>query len=365
MRFIFVYWRPENAGRARTIQKYSEAARKLGHEVFLYAPKDENSSFNTSLDAESADAVIFVLEWNLYLHPGGQKKAFHKIRDGLMGVGHVNVVKLVSKVPRQRRLIIDNDGMYNDLIKIDGDYTHLNAATSRARIELCDALADKIFQPTFHPLRRNVGTFLFHGYDPAWDVPLDFRAKEYGMVYVGSNWFRWRALRRVLHAVEPIRSQVGRIGLVGHDWGKTPYWVESPLREDAYYTDAAYLHGLNVEIMPPVPVEKVIATMSRGIVNPVLVRPTFNHLRLANPRLFETPAANTIPLFDLDEEYVREIYGEPAVKLVLKENASEQILDVLSRPGRYVEIVKDIRQHLAEKHSYVARLQELIEIVMQ
>ena len=33
-------------------------------------------------------------------------------------------------------------------------------------------------------------------------------------------------------------------------------------------------------------------------------------LRLVNPRLFETPAANTIPVFGLDPEYVREIYGD-------------------------------------------------------
>jgi hypothetical protein len=36
---------------------------------------------------------------------------------------------------------------------------------------------------------------------------------------------------------------------------------------------------------------------------------------------------------------------------------------VLREPEHYAEIVKDIRRHLAEKHSYAARLQELIEIV--
>jgi hypothetical protein len=365
MRFMFVYWRPENAGSARTIQKYSEAARKLGHEVVLYAPKDENSSFDSSLDVESADALILVLEWNLYLHPGGQKEPFRTIRNGLMGVGHVNVVKLLSKVPRQRRVIIDNDGMYNELIKIDGDYTHLDAAASRARIELCGSLSDKIFQPTLHPLRPNVGTFLFHGYDSAWDVPLDFRAKEYGMIYVGSNWFRWRALRRVLHAIEPIRSKVGRIGLIGHDWSAMPYWVKSPLREDAYYTDPAYLNRLDVDIMPPVPVGKVISSMSRGIINPVLVRPTFNYLRLVNPRLFETPAANTIPLFSLDPDYVREIYGERAVELVLRDDAAEQILQILQQPEAYAETVMEMRRHMMEKHSYAVRLQELIDIVKE
>lgn len=73
MRLMFVYWREGNAGSAQTILKYTETAKTLGHEVVMYAPEDEQSRFNCSLDAESADAVIFVLEWNMYLHPGGQK----------------------------------------------------------------------------------------------------------------------------------------------------------------------------------------------------------------------------------------------------------------------------------------------------
>jgi hypothetical protein len=364
MRLMFVYWQPENAGSAQTIHKYSEAARRLGHEVVLYAPEDERLQFDCSLDVEAADAVIFLLEWNLYLLPGGSKKDPSRLmRAGLMGIGHLNVVKLLSRVPRERRIIIDNDGMYNDMIRVGGDYTHPDAASSRARIELCDMLSDRIYQPTLHPLRPNVGTFLFHGYDPVWERPLDFRAKAYGMIYVGSNWFRWRALRRVLQAIEPIRKQIGRIGLVGHDWGAIPYWVASPLREDAYYTDPGYLTQLGVEIMPAVPVEQVISTMGQGVFNPVLVRPTFNHLRLLNPRLFETPAASTIPLFGLDKAYVQEVYGERAGDLVLGEDASEQIVDVLRRPEHYAQIVQQIRRHLAENHTYDVRLQELIDIV--
>src|SRR2546425_11675047 len=115
--------------------------------------------------------------------------------------------------------------------------------------------------------------------------------------------------------------------------------------------------------MGPVPVGQVIESMSKGIFNPVLVRPLFNHLRLVNPRLFETPAANTIPLFGLDREYVREIYGEHAVHLILSEHASEQILDVVHRPEHYTEIVKSIRRDLAEKHSYTVRFRELMEII--
>jgi hypothetical protein len=53
--------------------------------------------------------------------------------------------------------------------------------------------------------------------------------------------------------------------------------------------------------------------------------------------------------------------------LVLRdgEAASEQILDVLHRPQEYAEVVRDIRRHLAEKHSYAVRLQELVRIVAE
>lgn len=154
MRLLFVYWRPEDAGSAHTIHNYIDVARTLGHEVGLYAPQDERSRFNCSLEVESTDAVIFVLEWNLYLHPGELDKEGRRLRDGLMGIGHLNLVRLLNKVPRKRRVVIDDDGLYNDAMEVDGDYTHRDAEASRHRIELYDSLADKILQPTLNPCVR-------------------------------------------------------------------------------------------------------------------------------------------------------------------------------------------------------------------
>ena len=367
MRLMFVYWRIGNAGSAQDILQYSRVARSLGHEVVMYAPEELGSPFECSLDLESADAVIFVFEWNLYLFPGGDKKKGRMYRDGLMGIGHLNVAKLFSRVPRQRRVILDCDGMYNDALQVDGDFNHVDADASRCRTELYDSLSDKIFQPTYRPLRPNVRPFLFHAYDSAWERPLDLDHKDYGMIYVGNNWFRWKELQRVLRAIEPIREQLGRAALVGQDWAAMPWWVQSPLREQAYFTDPDYLRRLDIELCGPITVDQVIPTMGTAIFNPVLIRPLFNHLSLVTCRTFETPAANTIPLFAQDADYVRAIYGERAVELVLRDGAaaSEQILDILRRPEAYTQIVRDIRQHLAEKHSYAVRLQELVRIVAE
>lgn len=347
MRLMFVYWKLEDAGSAQTLYHYAQAAQELGHEFVLYAPPDPQSRFHCTQDVESADAIIFLLEWNIYLH--------NNVPLDLEGP--------VRRSARKRRLIIDNDGMYNDVTRVGGDYNHPAEEDARKRTELYDSIADRIYQPTLHPLRPNVGTLLFHGYDRTEEAPLDFRSKDYGMFYVGSNWFRWRALTRVLEAIRPIRQQVGRIGLAGHNWDWAPGWVDQPLRDDAYSNDPQYLRELGVEVWPAVPIEQVIPTMSRGVFTPVMVRPTFNHFRLTNPRMFETPAAGTIPLFNLDREHVLEIYGEPAGELVLDGDATGRIADVLQRPGYYAEIVEALRQRLAERHSYRVRFQELLEIV--
>jgi len=169
---------------------------------------------------------------------------------------------------------------------------------------------------------------------------------------------------RVLRALEPIREHVGPIGLVGHGWDALPSWAIPMQMEQAYYSDAEYLKKLGAKTAPPVPFEQVITWMSKAIFNPILSRPTFSRLRLVTPRFFETPAANTIPLFSLDEAYVEEIYGKAALELVLPErNPQEKILDMVRRPKHYASVVQTIRQHLAEKHSHVARLRELIQIV--
>jgi glycosyltransferase involved in cell wall biosynthesis len=68
----------------------------------------------------------------------------------------------------------------------------------------------------------------------------------------------------------------------------------------------------------------------------------------------------------LNSEYVREIYGDEAVELVLPQDtaaAQQKVADIVQRPKDYSAIVRSIRQHLAEKHSFKARLREMIEIV--
>ena len=348
MRLMFVHYLFEDRGSAQDIHNFAVAARELGHEVAIYGRPKGSSPFNYSMDLESADAVVFIFEWTTDLQEGDC----------------LDWVRLAARLPKRRRIVIDCDGKYNDAISVVGDYNHASEEQSRRWIQICDALSDKIFQPTYHPLRANVRTHFFHAYSPQWEVPLCSNGKEYSMYYVGHNWFRWRPMKAILDAIEPIRDQLGRIGIVGHGWDRLAPWANPSIIKDAYDSDPEYLRQLRVEAFPPINFGAVVEHMSKGVFMPVIYRPLFNHLRLVTCRTFETIAANTIPLFGMDESYVREFYGESAAELVMpREKPHEKILDIISRPEHYAGIVAGIRAGLAKKHSYQERIRELIRIV--
>ncbi len=348
MKIVFVYYAYENQGSELDLQGYARAGREIGHEVVVYGWPNPKIPLAYSPDLSGADAVVFVFEWTTSLLHGDQ----------------LDWLRLVSTVPRHRRVVIDCDGRYNDMINIHGDFNHRNAGESVEYVDYCDALTDKIYQVTPRPRRPNVGTFLFHIYDPAWEAPLDFKAKDFSIAYVGHSKFRWHGMSQVLRAAEPIRDKIGRIGLFGYGWDALPEWAKTLKMEDVYQVDYDLMKRLHVEAIPPVPFSKVIASMSRGIMNPVVYRPLFEHLGMVTCRTYETPAAGTIPVFVLDREYVKSVFGEAALELVLPSDRPEdKIADVLARPEHYAEIVRAIRADFRVNHSPEARLRQLIEII--
>jgi glycosyltransferase involved in cell wall biosynthesis len=349
MKLVFVYYAYENQGSSLDLQGYARAAREMGHEAVVYGAPNPKIRLNYSIDLSGADAVIFVFEWTTDLLYGDR----------------LDWLRLVSSVPRRRRVVIDCDGRYNDLINVHGDFNHRTEAESTSYVDFCDAVADKIYQPTPRPLRRNVGTFLFHIYDPTWEAPLDFSAKDFSIVYVGHSKFRWHGMSQMLRAVAPVRGEVGRIGLFGYGWDKQPDWAETLRMEDVYRVDYDYMKELRVEAIPPVPFAQVISTMSRGSINPVVYRPLFEHLGFVTCRTFENVAAGTIPLFLLNADYVRGIFGDAAADnlMLAGDRQQDKVVDVLRRPQHYAEIVQGIRREFRQRHTPEARLRQLIEII--
>jgi hypothetical protein len=271
---------------------------------------------------------------------------------------------ILAKVPRKRRVVIDCDGKYNDAIHVVGDINHSDERLSREWIEICDSISDTILQPTYHPLRRNVKPFFFHGYNPGWEQPLDLGQKEFGMVYVGNNWFRWRSLSRVLDSIEPVLERVGPLALVGNGWDSPAPWAKPVLPEDAYYRDSEYLRRLGVRVMPPIRFDEVVGWMSGGVFSPVIYRPLFDHLQLVTCRTFETPAANTIPLLCQERGFVADVYGPAGLELLLpRDGPHEKILDLVENRPRYIEVVRELRDVLRSRYSYAARVKELVEIL--
>jgi glycosyltransferase involved in cell wall biosynthesis len=347
MKLVFVYWGFENAGSMLDLKGYARAARAMGHEVTVYGPPNTRFALDYSQELAGADAVVFVFEWTTALQFGDR----------------LDWARLLSSVPRRRRVVIDCDGGYNEPIEYAGDYNHRTAEEACQWLAICDSLSDKICQPTLRPKRANVRSFLFHIYDPTWEAPLDFTSKKFSMVYVGHTKFRWHGMSRVLRAIEPIRDRMGRVALVGEGWDNPPEWTQWLSVKQNYFVDRDYLEKLRVEALPPIPFANVPATMAQGVFNPVVYRPLFEYLGMVTCRTFETPAAGTIPLFVLQPEYVREIYGEQASDLVLGDGENGKILDVLAKPERYAKIVQGIRREFAQKHSPEARLRELISLI--
>ena len=75
-----------------------------------------------------------------------------------------------------------------------------------------------------------------------------------------------------------------------------------------------------MEFVPPVPYEEVIPWMGRATFDPVDLSSALQHLGFVTCRTFETPAANTIPLFGSTDSYVREMFGEAGCELLLPES---------------------------------------------
>jgi Glycosyl transferases group 1 len=346
MRILFVSALQPFAGSALTIASYVRHARTLGHEIAVFGESNEAfPDLTYALDAADFEFAVFVV---------------NETTD-FPGLPHL--ARLLDAMPKERRLVVDCSGRYNDTVRVDGDVNHLDQLDGhpgREWVESLESVGAAILQPTLHPLRPDVRPFLFHGYDPEWERPLDLAAKPYGVVYVGDNWFRWQALAQVLEAAGSTGAAAGRAMVAGEGWEQMPAWLDEPLRSTACFTDPDHLRRLGVEVRPSVSAGEVVATMSLGLVNPVLVRPVFEELQIVTPRFFETVAAGTIPLFDLDPQLVTEIYGPDAGELVLGDDRAERLADVRRRPSHYGEIATEVRRQLRERHSFTARAEELV-----
>ena len=186
MRVLLVSKLAQSSRAVSTIVKYAEAAGEMGHQVAVFGEKDSDfPGLEFSLDVTAFDVAIFVV----YMPFDFPDLPY--------------LATLLDGVPKERRIVIDCLGRYNETIRVEHDFNHLEKMEGHQGwewIEAFQAVAGRVLQPTLTPLRDDVTSFLFHGYDPgavarpfrtpaeaaaAWAT--DRPRKTYVIAYVGNN----------------------------------------------------------------------------------------------------------------------------------------------------------------------------------
>src|SRR5262245_20049706 len=152
MKLLIVSRFDRSARAINTITKYVRVGKALGHEVALFSdPIGDMPDVPTSRDPKAFDYVMFVV----YETPDFPDLPY--------------LAHLLDGVPRERRIIVDCAGRYNETIQVEHDFNHLEKMDNHMGWEWIDgfgAVAKTIVQPTLAPLRPDARGFLFHGFDP-------------------------------------------------------------------------------------------------------------------------------------------------------------------------------------------------------
>jgi len=347
-----------------TIHKYVAAGRALGHEVAVYGePNPELASLPFTTDLNGVDCALFVIQ----------------VPSDFPDMPHL--ARLLDGIPRERRVLADLWGRFNETVRIDHDFNHLEKFEGHLGwewVEAFQAVSDRITQPTLAPLRRDVRSFLFHGYDSgsvaknyetADAAAAAWRAagpneKPYGLMYVGSNWQRWQEVARFLEQYGPARGEVGQACLVGWDWDKRP---DSAVEQGilGIDTDPSLLARFDVEVRHGVQFHEITTLLGKARFAPVFHRPLFRHLGLVTVRTFETFYADSIPVLMLPRDLVQSVYGRAALTLVPGDDVGSHLRDALKRPEFYWDAVLRTRAHLAQHQAYVSRFEELGRLLVE
>lgn len=347
MNILFVMKHRGNAGSTHAVANYMRIAPKYGHSVAIYGtPIWYVPELQFSTNIRDFDRVVYLFESELYR------------------IKPLREVAMLAAFPRQRRLILDVDGMYNPVVNVDGyDFNHRNEAESIHWIAYLDALGDRIAQTTFaRPVNPRASAMTFYGYNPALQIdPSVAPPKRYDILHVGHNWWRWRQVSaELLPALEQIRDQVGEIGFIGLWWDQPPPEGPAAGPEEAFRSDPDAFRRLRIQTSNAVMYHDVIQTMSTARINIFTQRPVLRHLKHLTLKYFEVFCADTIPLLMLDGDHAEAVYGPAARELILSGRVADKLLDALHRPDHYRSVVEDVRHHLAAHYSYDRQVEELI-----
>jgi hypothetical protein len=347
MNILFVMKHRGNAGNTHAVANYMRVAPKYGHSVAMYGePLSYLPDLKFSTDVKAFDRVAYLFESELYR------------------LKRLVEAQILGSIPKRHRLIFDMDGMYNPVVELDGyDFNHRSEAESARWKEFYDALSDRVAKPTLaRPDHPRVSPMIFYGYDPALEIdPAAAPPKQYDILHVGHNWWRWREVGgQLLPAFAEIRDKIGEIGFIGLWWDQPPAEGPEAGPAAAFQSDPEAFRRLRIRTETAVMYTDVIRTMSTARINIFTQRPVLHHLKHLTLKYFEIFYADTIPLLMLDPTLAVAVYGPAAKELILPGRVAEKLLDALQRPDHYRGIVQDVRRHLAAHYSYDRRVEELV-----
>lgn len=336
-----------------TIHKWIAAGRTLGHDIAVYGETDSDlPDLNFTTDLANVDLVLFVVQ----------------VPSDFPDMPYL--ARVLDGIPKEKRAIVDLWGRYNDTIRVEHDFNHLEKLDGHQGWEWQDAISavsKAILQPTLSPKRKEVKPFLFHGFDEnsvakkytnAAEAAAAWKSKSYGAMYIGSNWQRWHQVRAFLEDFGNASKEAGPACLIGWDWSARPDWaVQKAIM--GVDSDPDFLASQKVEVRNGVRFDEIVGLLGQSKFVPVIHRPLFRELGFVTNRSFETFYADTIPLLMLPEDFVESVYGAAAKKLVPSKGVANLVADALKNPEAYWDAVLKTRTHLAAKHSYTARIDEL------
>lgn len=336
-----------------TIHKWIDAGRALGHDISVYGePNPELPNLKFTTDLKSVDLALFIVQ----------------VTSDFPDMPYL--ARVLDGIPQEKRAIVDLWGRYNDTIRVEHDFNHLEKLDGHQAWEWQEAIAavsKVILQPTLSPRRDGVQAFLFHGFDEgsvvkkyktAGEAAAAWKNKPYGAVYVGSNWQRWHQVRAFLEDYGKVRKEAGQACLAGWDWSARPDWAVQ-MAIMGVDVDRDFLATHDVEIHNGVRFDEVVGLLGQAKFAPVIHRPLFGELGFVTNRTFETFYADTIPVLMLPEDFVETIFGSAARALIPSKGVAEFCADALKHPEIYWDAVLRTRAHLAARHSYAVRIDEL------
>ena len=238
-----------------------------------------------------------------------------------------HLARVLDGIPRERRAVVDLWGRFNDTIRLDHDFNHLEKLDGHLGWEWEEALRRSPTRSCSRPrsaalrrplvpvpwLRPRLGRAAAH--DARARPRRHGRDKPYGVMYVGSNWQRWDQVRRFLElrAVRE-RSRAAHASSAGTGAQRPDWAVQKGIM--GIDTDPALLAELGVEVRDGVRFDEVVGLLGQARFAPVFHRPLFRHLGFVTNRTFETFYADTLPVLMLPRDFVPAVYGPAALTLV-------------------------------------------------